>query len=1180
MTRNFLYLLAALGVLLLTLLGVTGGGTAAPPPPVGPTQAPGVLGLDQVAAVRMPAMDNAQLLAEELQRAGPGVAPAFAEPIAVDLTPANSGTWETLSDGRRLWRLRIQSPGAVSINLGFTRYQMPDGGQLLVYTPDLATVVGPFTAADNEAHGQLWTPLLERDEVVIEVTLPAEAEAQLQLALGFVNHGFTEFGKASILSGACNVDVVCSAADGFPQVDAWRDEIRSVAGISVGGSIFCSGFLVNNTAYDHKPYFITAYHCGITSSVAPSLVVYWNFQNSTCRQPNSPASGGPGDGVLTQFNTGSLLRAGNSPSDFTLVELDDPISEEVNAFWAGWDARPVDPTSAVGIHHPQGDEKRISFEGDPLTTTSYVGAASPGDGTHLRVTDWDLGTTEPGSSGSPLFNQDGRVVGQLHGGYAACGNELSDWYGRFSKSWTGGGTYQSRLSDWLDPLNTGMLVVSGLRQGPDFQMQVTPGSQAICAPQDGSYAVSLESVQGFSSPVALTAVDLPAGVAATFSANPVTPPGASSLTIGNTVAAAPGRYSFSVVGVAPTATHTSTVGLDIYAGLPMAPTLQQPADGALAVFQRPTFTWSSDVNVTSYTLEVAKDAEFTQTVLSVAGLTTTSYTPTANLAGGQVYYWRVRANNVCGEGSFSAPHHFTTAYGPGLCGPGLDPVVLFSDDFETGAAGWTHDGIGDSWALTTERVHSGAYAFRATAPAAVSDQRLVSPPIALPQDRSPLTLSFWNHQWMEDRTGGCFDGGMVEVSIDDGQTWMPVETGLLTDPYDGPISSQYGNPLAGRLAWCGDPQDWLNSIVDLDPDAGQTVRLRFRLGTDKSISREGWTIDDVAVQGCQPAGPHAALSPTSLMSLQQPDTVSSQQLTVYNSGGENLVWQINEELKGEALVLPAAGDGVERLAALPTAEELERVRRQEALQPPSAPLLDVMIDGSFEDGTPNRYWQEMSATFGTPLCSRNTCNPAVGFGPRTGDWWAWFGGVARMNEIASLSQTIEIREAPATLSFWLQIPTAQVSGTLSVAIDNDVLLQVTDAAASQYAAYTEMRVDASAYADGRPHMLTLRGTTAGGNGVTNFFVDDVALNDTYLPPCTAPGEVSWLSVEPTSGSTPVGATSTMTVTTDSRGLALGTYHANLCLLSNDANRPLLPVPVTLVNTDRVFTWYLALMLAQ
>jgi len=298
--------------------------------------------------------------------------------------------------------------------------------------------------------------------MVIEVSLPADVESQLELRLTQVNHGYRGFAspgeKTGEKSGSCNVDVVCS------QGDDWRDEIRSVGRYHVtrpDGTYLCTGALVNNTAQDVTPYFLTAHHCILSAANAPTVVVYWNYENSTCRPPGSPQSGQPGDGQLTQFNTGAILRADYAPSDMTLLELDDPLDPAFNPHWAGWDNTSANPTSATTIHHPRGEEKRISFENDPTTTTSY-GTAVPGDGTHIRVADWDLGTTEPASSGAPLFNPNQRIVGQLHGGDAACGNDLPDWYGRLSVSWDGGGTTATRLRDWLDPGNTGATVLDGV----------------------------------------------------------------------------------------------------------------------------------------------------------------------------------------------------------------------------------------------------------------------------------------------------------------------------------------------------------------------------------------------------------------------------------------------------------------------------------------------------------------------------------------------------------------------------------------------------------------------------------------------------------------------------------------------------------------------------------------------
>lgn len=424
----------------------------------------GLIATDGVPVYELAPIDFAAVGAEDEARAAEGLAPRFALPHDVQISPATDGLWETLADGSRVWRLRIVARGALSINLGFTSYFMPEGGRMMLYATDHSYAYRPFTVEDNMDHGQLWSPVLLTNDMMIEVTLPgATEEGVLSLELTSINYGYRGFGEMVVhpateeqgdgapRSGSCNRDVVC------PEGAAWQNEIRSVAVISTGGSLFCTGFMVNNTAQNQIPYFMTANHCGITSGNAASLVTYWNYQTSTC--------GGTPNGSLSQFNTGSTFRASSSTSDFTLVQL----SSNPNAAWgvtyAGWDRSNAAPSSAVCIHHPSTDEKRISFENDATQITSYLGTSSPGDSTHIRIVDWDIGTTEGGSSGSPLFSPQHRVVGQLHGGFAACGNNDSDWYGRFFLSWTGGGTNSTRLSNWLDPLSTGATTLDTLVPG-------------------------------------------------------------------------------------------------------------------------------------------------------------------------------------------------------------------------------------------------------------------------------------------------------------------------------------------------------------------------------------------------------------------------------------------------------------------------------------------------------------------------------------------------------------------------------------------------------------------------------------------------------------------------------------------------------------------------------------------
>ncbi|MCP4592576.1 MAG: trypsin-like peptidase domain-containing protein, partial [bacterium] len=390
---------------------------------------------DRVPQVEAPAVDLARVQVEDEVELAQGMAPRFAIPNPAFFTPEANGLWEKGPAGKYVWRLRVSSPGAVSLNLGFTRYVMPEGGRLFVYSTDHEHVVRPFTAGDNASHGELWTPVVPSDDIMIEVTIPYAGRDSLELELTSINVGYREFGQVSsggLRSGSCNVDVVC------PEGDDWRTDISAIAVISSGGSRNCSGFMVNNTSNDRTPFFMTAEHCGVTSGNAASFVAYWNYENTTCRPVGS--SGGAGDGPLNMFQTGAYFRATYSASDFTLIELDEDPNPAWEVSFAGWDRSGVDATSAVAIHHPDVEEKRISFEYQPTTVTTYLGETIPGDSTHVRVEDWDLGTTEPGSSGSPLFDQNHRVIGQLHGGYASCTSQTSDWYGRIFTSWTGGNT--------------------------------------------------------------------------------------------------------------------------------------------------------------------------------------------------------------------------------------------------------------------------------------------------------------------------------------------------------------------------------------------------------------------------------------------------------------------------------------------------------------------------------------------------------------------------------------------------------------------------------------------------------------------------------------------------------------------------------------------------------------------
>jgi hypothetical protein len=420
-----------------------------------------VQSLQSVDMVVLPPVDTKALRAEDDKAAAEGAkGPArFAAAIPVTLDTGANGTWEVLSDGDRLWRLRVVSPGALSLNFGFSRFHLPDGATVHFYAASSVARGdawdGPYEAADASPDGQFWTAVIPGDDAVIELRVPAVAAFEPELAVAQVGHdyrGFAGVARALLvpdkMQGDCNNDVVC------PEGSPWRNEIRSVAVYSLNGTMSCSGTLVNSHDPVHPPYFLTANHCRVAQGNAASMVLYWNFQSPTC--------GALSGGSKAQSQSGAEWKANYSISDFCLVSLFHAPSPVYNVYYTGWDSREeTRPASAVCIHHPNTDEKAISFCNTPLTLATYLEEPSPGDGTHWRVNHYDDGTTEPGSSGSGLWDPNHRLVGQLHGGPASCTSISSDYFGRLSLSWDGGGVAASRLSTWLDPSGTGGRFIGG-----------------------------------------------------------------------------------------------------------------------------------------------------------------------------------------------------------------------------------------------------------------------------------------------------------------------------------------------------------------------------------------------------------------------------------------------------------------------------------------------------------------------------------------------------------------------------------------------------------------------------------------------------------------------------------------------------------------------------------------------
>lgn len=422
--------------------------------------------LGAAAVLTLPPLDAAKALAEDAADKRIGAPRRYGLVAGVKGDLLGQGEWTRLKDGRWLWRLAVDAPAAKALDFHFNRFDLPEGAALWIRSADGSDALGPYGRGDMRREGELYTPLLGGDAALLELEVADADRGRVALALGGVTRAYRgPFGEpqsadgAAPKSGSCNVDVAC------PQGDPWRPQIASVAHYTFqrdGSSFVCTGQYTRDASAADNRLFTTANHCIGTDTHARTMVFYWGYENATCRTPGSAASGTriPLAGNFRATQSGARLLGTHGDSDFTVVRMDVDVPGAAQAVATGWDRRENIPASTFSVHHPQGHEKRISFDSDPPLLRN---ATAPGiNGNRFwHILAWNLGTTEGGSSGSGLWNPDGRLIGVLTGGEASCTNNVNDYYGRLSTAWEGGGTPSTRVRDWLDPFNTNAQFTDG-----------------------------------------------------------------------------------------------------------------------------------------------------------------------------------------------------------------------------------------------------------------------------------------------------------------------------------------------------------------------------------------------------------------------------------------------------------------------------------------------------------------------------------------------------------------------------------------------------------------------------------------------------------------------------------------------------------------------------------------------
>jgi len=367
----------------------------------------------------------------------------FGYKFDVNYSLQNSGTWETLANGDRIWRIRFSSVGAKSMNFILEDFFIPIGAKLFLYNSEKTDLLGAYTFTQNNRNRTLGTWIVKGDDVILEYFEPVSQTGKGSFTIKNVTHGYRLGGNLNT-SSDCNVDVNCSIGnDANPLKDVLK---KSIALVLVDGIAWCSGALINNTSNDKKPYFLTAEHC-YSDPATWAFMFNWISANTVCATNEENISN-------TDYHTisGATLRAKSYNTDFCLVEINSDIPTEWETVWSGWDRTTNVSPWIFGIHHPAGDIMKTCRDSNPIPM-----------GNMWENTNWEIGFVEGGSSGSPLFNNNGRIIGQLCCGSTYCnGNIQSNGnyrYGRFDISWNGGGASNTQLKDWLDPINSEVTVL-------------------------------------------------------------------------------------------------------------------------------------------------------------------------------------------------------------------------------------------------------------------------------------------------------------------------------------------------------------------------------------------------------------------------------------------------------------------------------------------------------------------------------------------------------------------------------------------------------------------------------------------------------------------------------------------------------------------------------------------------
>ena len=379
-------------------------------------------------------------------------------------------------EGGTLHTMTITSQGAYSIGVRIDDLNLHEGCELFLYNNEKTDILGALTSDNNAS--PFRTRQIQGDTINIELFVPQGVQQSdfeiTSICYDYAN-AFGKLSKSTQFNASCDIEIGINCDEG----QAFQDIKHATVLLTIDegfSSQLCTGTIVNNVNCDQTPYILTAAHCVSDQSAAQNTVVYFNYETLTCtakREPTDYYSMSGATIAATSPKAAYSDQHGRTSStqypvmDFTLLKLKKQIPEAYQPYYAGLSISETDNLSSVAvIHHPQGDVKKISISHSKPYQDSYPEEDKDvhyKNFVHWHVPQWDVGTTEGGSSGASLLNGKKQVIGILSGGYADCEEPIDDFFQMLSKAWN---SYQQADNQLLSPLALGTHVQEILPYNP------------------------------------------------------------------------------------------------------------------------------------------------------------------------------------------------------------------------------------------------------------------------------------------------------------------------------------------------------------------------------------------------------------------------------------------------------------------------------------------------------------------------------------------------------------------------------------------------------------------------------------------------------------------------------------------------------------------------------------------